>query len=1194
MIGTLLNDRYRLDDELGHGGMGTVYRAHDTLLDRDVAVKILNSTSLGSEGRARLLHEAQAVARLNHPNIVKVYDAGKYEGLSYIVMELLTGDSLFEARPQSIDAILAIIRPICAALEHAHANGIIHRDLKLENIIISKTGAVTLTDFGLARSSASRVSVEGMIVGTVVYLAPEQALGQPVDGRSDLYALGVILYELTAGRVPFTGSDPLTIIAQHLHAPVVPPSTYNAAVPAWLDTLILKLLSKRPDDRPATPRDVVRMLDGKDHTTAPEVQTSVLDRLVRGRPVGREQESADARAAWRHVLAAPGERHVLLISGESGVGKTPLVREITTLAEVSGGKVLLTECYAQGGAPYAPVADLIRQAFQPAAPASVDQAVLADLAALAPDLRAQNSPAAAPVSTDPQTEQQRLFESFTALCAAMAAQAPLLIVVEDIHWADSSTLYLLLYLARRARALKLKLMLLFTFREENLDDDNSLNEVLLSLNLERLSTRIKLARFNREQTRALLAYMLQEEPSDEFLDGIYGVTEGNLFYVEEVCRALIEEGKLTRENGRWRHPHMDEIHIPETIQATIQARVNKLPDEAQDVLRLASVIGSEFDFQILQKASEYEEDVLIDAIEIAERAQIIEEVKLKSSLVSGESFAFAHALIPTTLYQSVSGLRRHRMHRRVAAAIEEMHPDDSTQFEALAKHYEKSGDISSARNYYIRAGDRAMSVFATQEAERDFRAAIQLSPSDEERARLLSSLGETFFRQSLFADAIQTWEAAIYLYHTCGDPDNVARLYARLARAVWYSNDTPRSLMVCQEGLETIRELTSDPQETPGMAALLHETARAYRFNNLFDEALPLCEQALAMAQRLGLADVQAETLATLGILPNRAPQERRESLQLAVEIAEKAGLLATAARAHLNMSGFLQEIGELPAALQHVQQARLQAHHMGIVSWEHSFTASVVGFCLEAGELERAVQALDDMQQMLINLPDPAPAALITNVLRAHLARARGELDVGFSLYQEYIEEARRLTDGKMVATLQISQVEILLEAGNFAAADALLQVAAKEYNSAIPVEKLGVILLSCFVQIGLGNRSVAHQKIEEIRAIVETSGGAMPAPRYQSMLSWAEARLAVEEQRWEEAFTAYQACYDVVSRAGMRWQQARIRDEWAQVLAQRGEPDDLPRAREMMREAITLYDQMQAPQYIARLRDKLRLIQS
>jgi len=1186
MIGTLLNDRYRLDVELGHGGMGTVYKAHDMLLDRDVAVKVLSSQTLGAEGRARLLHEAQAVARLNHPNIVKVYDAGTAEGLSFIVMELLTGDSLFDTRPTEIEAILTIVRQICSALGHAHAHGIIHRDLKLENVIMSESGFATLTDFGLARSDASRVSMEGMIVGTVFYLAPEQALGQPIGGRADLYALGVILYELTAGRVPFTGDDPLTIIAQHLHAPVVPPSTYNAAIPPWLDGLILKLLNKQPEDRPASASELLHILDSEDHGETPEVQTSVLDRLVRGRLVGRERESDEARTVWRQAIAAPGERPVLLISGESGVGKTPLMREVTTLAEVSGGKVLVTQCYDQGGAPYAPVAELIRRAILPYNPGLVDGSVLADLLVLAPDLRAQIPQAPAHLPTDPQSEQQRLFESFAALCAALTTHTPLLIVVEDVHWADSSTLFLLRHLARRARTLKLKLLLLVTFRDEDLDETCCLNDVLLEFNRERLAARIKLARFTREQTRNLLAYMLQEEPAAEFVDGIYSVTEGNLFYVEEVCRSLIEEGKLTRENGRWRHPRMDEIHIPETIQATIQARVNKLPVQVQDVLRLAAVIGSEFDFTILQKASEQEEDILIDAIEIAERAQIIEEVKAKTTLTSGEAFTFAHTLIPTTLHESVSGLRRHRMHRRVAAAIEETHPDDSTQFEVLAFHYEKAGDIARARNYYTRAGDRAMAVFANQEAERDYRAAIQLSPSDSERAGLLSGLGETLFRQSLYADAIQTWEAAIYLYHTCNDHDNVARLYARLGRAVWYANDTPRSLTMCLEGLETVREMTPEPQETPGMAALLHETARSYRFNNKHDDALPLCEQALAMAQRLGLADVQAESLATLGILPNRTPEARRESLNAAIQIAEKAGLLATAARAHLNLGGYLQEVGEMQTAVQHVQQARLLAHHIGITSWEHNFASAVVEFSAEIGDFVRAEQTLAEMRQLEASLPDPAPAALLTNVLHIQLCRARGDWDTAMSLYEQYIEQAHQQADSKLATALQLTQAEILLEVENYEAAGQILQEVTGQFSDVLPIEKLGLLVMMCFLNIGLGKLEKARSQVEQINSIEAQN----TTPRYMTMRIWAEAKLAVAEKRWEAAFSAYETYYNNVSQAGMRWHQARIREEWARALALRNEPGDLPRAREMMREAINLFEQMDAPQYAVRLREKLR----
>ncbi|UCG24956.1 MAG: protein kinase, partial [Chloroflexota bacterium] len=180
----LLGGRYRLGDELGRGSVGVVYRAHDLLLDREVAIKVCSATTLGADDRVRLLNEAQAAAKLNHANIVSVYDAGESEDTSFIVTELVAGETLHDRRPQGMDDILAIAQQVCAALDHAHSHGIVHRDLKPENIIIGDDGVAKLTDFGLARPVASRVTSEGAIIGTVYYLAPELALGKRFDGRA--------------------------------------------------------------------------------------------------------------------------------------------------------------------------------------------------------------------------------------------------------------------------------------------------------------------------------------------------------------------------------------------------------------------------------------------------------------------------------------------------------------------------------------------------------------------------------------------------------------------------------------------------------------------------------------------------------------------------------------------------------------------------------------------------------------------------------------------------------------------------------------------------------------------------------------------------------------------------------------------------------------------------------------------------
>jgi predicted Ser/Thr protein kinase len=415
MVGRLLNERYRIDAELGRGGMGAVYRAHDTLLDRAVAAKVLSDSRLGTEGRARLLREAQAVAKLDHVNIVAVYDAGESDGSPFIVMQLVEGRSLHERRPQGIDENVSVARQLCAALYHAHSLGIIHRDLKPENVLVTSDGTLKLMDFGLARSIASRLSGDGTIVGTVFYLAPEQALGQDVDSRVDLYALGVMLYELTTGRLPFSADEPVAIISQHLYAPVVPPRVHNEAIPPALDALIVRLMSKQPDDRPASADVVLRELERlgtADEDVGVPAGLSVLDSIVRGRLVGRSAELDGLRKHW--LQAQSGQGHLVLISGEPGVGKTRLADELIAYVRLSGGLVLQGGCYEyEATMPYLPLAEALRDW----AHAQTDDALrrragssATELAKLAPEIEARLAPLTPNPPLTPDQERLRLFD----------------------------------------------------------------------------------------------------------------------------------------------------------------------------------------------------------------------------------------------------------------------------------------------------------------------------------------------------------------------------------------------------------------------------------------------------------------------------------------------------------------------------------------------------------------------------------------------------------------------------------------------------------------------------------------------------------------------------------------------------------------------------------------------------------------
>jgi hypothetical protein len=801
-----------------------------------------------------MLREAQAIAKLNHPNIVQVHDAGQLDGMPFIVMELVEGHNLHDRPPQDFPATLGVAHQICAALEHAHQHGIIHRDLKPENVIIDSEGNAKLMDFGLARSVTSRLTVEGQITGTVFYLAPEVALGQTVDGRADLYSLGVMLYELTAGILPFADGDPLAIISQHLHATVVPPRAHNDRILPGLDGLIVQLLSKRPEDRPASAAEVSQALE---HLEAGEVidlevhELSLLDRFVRGRLVGRERELAEARASWQRTNQGQGQ--VLLISGEPGVGKTRLLRELATWVEVSGGSSLVGECYAEGGAPYAPIAQMIRAALKVGLDLSLPTPVLADLATISPDLRTLNPDLTTNQPLDPQAEKQRLFESVTAMCMSIADQTPLMLILDDAHWADGGTLSLLRHLARRLR--QSRALVVAAYREIELDEALPLTELLHDLDHERLANRIKLTRLGLQETHDLLAALFREEITPEFLDAIYRETEGNPFFIEEVCKALIDSGKLYFADGRWHRPGMEDLQIPQSVRLAVQARVRRLPETTQGTLQLAATFGREFDYQTLSHASDLDEQTLIDALERAQRAQLVEELSTGREV----SFSFTHALIPSTLYEGISALRRRPMHRRAAESIETLHPDD---YESLAHHFAAAGDRVRAIDYCRAAAGRSNGVHAYDASKRHLMTALGLlDPGEmpEIRLGLLEELADTHTVLGEPGDAIPHYREALEVWQGLAgtSPVTVIRLHRKILDTVawmtWYA-DRQRFEATAQSsrqtGLKLIEGQPPDGEIVRFWIALSY-FASAERGSPDWDETERCARAAMAIAQQL-------------------------------------------------------------------------------------------------------------------------------------------------------------------------------------------------------------------------------------------------------------------------------------------------------------------------------------------------------
>ena len=262
LVGRLLDKRYRVGARIARGGMATVYEAMDTRLDRVVAVKVMNAGLAADEQfTKRFIREARAAARLSHPNAVSVFDQGDDDGLLFLAMEYVRGhtlrDQLRDRGPMVAMAALSMLDPILSALAAAHDAGFVHRDVKPENVLITDDGRVKVADFGLARAlitSGSVASSGGVLIGTVSYLSPEQVLEGTADARSDVYSVGVMLYEMLTGRKPHQGDSAIQVAYKHVHEDVPPPSRQVGGIPPYLDALVARATARDRDLRPADAR----------------------------------------------------------------------------------------------------------------------------------------------------------------------------------------------------------------------------------------------------------------------------------------------------------------------------------------------------------------------------------------------------------------------------------------------------------------------------------------------------------------------------------------------------------------------------------------------------------------------------------------------------------------------------------------------------------------------------------------------------------------------------------------------------------------------------------------------------------------------------------------------------------------------------------------------------------------------------
>jgi eukaryotic-like serine/threonine-protein kinase len=1193
--------RYVVKGFLGEGGRKRVYLAHDTKLDRDVAFAVIKTEGLDTDGVERVHREAQAMGRLgDHPHIVTIHDVGEESGQPYIVSQYMAGgdiERLLGAAPNRqlpFEEAIRIAEQVCDGLDHAHSRGIIHRDLKPGNIWLTEDGTAKIGDFGLAMTlDRSRLTVQGMMVGTVGYMPPEQALGRAADARSDLYSLGCILYETLTGRPPFLGEDAVAVISQHINTAPVAVSYHSPAVPRALEALVLRLLAKSPDERPAkaaaVSAELKRIRESMSQTSIVEQQAGAsaaveLQGVAWGSFVGRREEMGQLQAALDNALS--GRSSLMMIVGEPGIGKTRLAQEFAVYAGLRGAQVLAGHCYeGEAAVPYLPFVE----AFRHYARSRPDDAVRQEMGQGAPEVatlisevrqRFPDIPVSPPL--EGEAERHRLFQSVTEFLRNAASANPLVLLLDDLHWSDKPSLLLLQYLVRGLR--NDRILIVGAYRDVELERTHPLAEVLSSLRREPVYKRVLLRGLPEEDIVALLQAVSEEDTTDQNAAGrrllaaaLSRETEGNPFFVREVLSHLVEEGRLFRdENGRWTTggiTDISELGIPEGVREVIGRRLSRLSEGCNRMLTLVSTMTGGFTWDALKAVSGEDEAKLLDLLDEALSAQLIHERKGDQA----GSYDFTHALIRQTLYEELSTPRRVLLHRQIGEALEKLYEaNPELHLTELAHHFFQAapgGDVDKAVGYARRAGDRATALLAHEEAAQQYTLALQaleLSPKRDQRLRceLLMAQAESLVRAGEGDRALESLRPGLSLAEDIADPQLIGEM------ALTYAIAANRgSVQMTGEGKAQIEHALTIVDDGDNRLRCRLLTMQRVTPGTDWTASIAAVREAVTMAQRLGEAQLEGQALTTLLFLL-QGPQNTEERALIAAEaarLAEQSGdkrLQIQALDAIVTNSLELGDIEAADNAIATVVRLAEEIRETFFLGYKPFWSAMrhIMSGRLPEGEQETQ-RGFAHSQRQQLQIGIQLFAIQLFNI-RLQQGRA-GEME---PMIKRVVDE-----NPAVAAWLPVLALCYLVSGKEAECRDIFERLAAENFT-AVPQDGGWLTAMNRLGTIAafFGDKpraAVLHQMLIPYRHrnIVILNGIICDGSAARAL-----GMLAATLERWDEAQDLFEEAFAMNKRIGARPYVGKTQADWARMLLDRGGPGDRERALKLLDEALSIFQEI------------------
>ncbi|MBI2567812.1 MAG: protein kinase [Candidatus Schekmanbacteria bacterium] len=969
---------FRLLSTLGQGAMGVVHLAVSVETGVSVALKTLAAPT--EQHLPAIRREIQALAALRHPNIVRVVAHGVHAGLPWCALELVDGVGLVPfcrklwhpRAPQgaahkatNLRALLTVVRRLCEPLAYLHGEGIVHQDLKPDNVLVRSDGQPVIVDFGLvSRFGSGEADEDGWSrevlekspsgSGTIPYMAPEILRGELIDARTDLYAVGCMLYELLTEQVPFAEQSSRDMVMAHLRSTPRPPSELVDGIPKALDALIGRLLMKDARARLGYAEDLAAELErlgaSRDGLLAGPPPRPYL---YRPRFVGREETLETLNDAMPRY--GSGHGRLLLLRGESGVGKTRFALEAMHSPRLRGARVMIGECPppGTGGAllcafrgPLETLVDHCRTGGRQASDAIIGQRGKA-LEAYHPSIRDLPGQDAYPEVPElpPDIARQRLYTAFVDSLRAWLGEKPAVLMLDDLQWADELSMGLLQHLAAPTQLTALPVLILATYRREEA------TAALNGLAAQPAATVIDLQRLDAATVGAMVADMLaMDQPPGELAERLHRYSEGNPFFVAEYLRAAIAAGLLQRDpQGRWQPAGEDwDLALPKSLERLVQRRITDLPAAALKVAQAAAVVGREARLELLGTVTGLDEAELFLAWSELRRREVLDEA-------SGGCLRFAHETIREATYAALSKEEREPLHRLVAEGLEGLVGELDEHLSELGRHWEEAGERERAASCYLRAARRNRRQYGLVEAEASYRAYLRLQTVETaERVEASVELAEgVLYVQGRLREALAELEDADRRAAELGARTVQWRALCTLALVSHDLGKVSDANQMLEEALAIARETGDENGEARTLAA---QALQAYQSGQLA-AASALFSAARERYGRRGDRLNEGLTLNSLAVIAaaegnvDGAVALSKEALELLRAAQNRMGEAACLG----NLANLLEELGREDEAERLQRSALAILRQVGHRLFEGVTLNNLASLSLNAGNLAEA-----------------------------------------------------------------------------------------------------------------------------------------------------------------------------------------------------------------------------------------------